>query len=197
MMEEKRTNKKSSQSFMRWCRLIHRHLSYFFAGVVIIYALSGILMNHRSEINPHYSAERIEIKEAIAHAPRTQESITKEEVMNLLGEIGEKDNYTKLYYPEEGVMRVFLRGGSSLEVNLNTGIGIYDKLRRRPLLSDFVKLHYNPGRWGTYFSDIFAIALITITLTGVFLVKGKRGLKGIGGVELILGILFPLLFLLL
>lgn len=196
-MEDKGTKKKGSQSFMRWCRWIHRHLSYFFAGVVVIYALSGILMNHRHEINPNYSAKRIEIKEAVANAPRTQESISMEEVMSLLSEIGEGENYTKHYFPEEGVMKVFLKGGSSLEVDLHTGIGTYDKLSKRPLLSDFVKLHYNPGRWWTYFSDIFAIALITITLTGLFLVKGKRGLKGIGGIELVLGILFPLLFLLL
>lgn len=196
-MGEEQTSTKSTHSFMRWCRVIHRHLSYFFAGVVLIYALSGILMNHRNDINPYYSAERIIVKDALANAPRSKESISKDEVLRLLKDIGEEDNYTKHFFPEEGVMKVFLKGGSSLEIDTNTGIGRYDKLRKRPFLSDFVKLHYNPGRWWTYFSDIFAIALVTITLTGLFLIKGKRGLKGIGGIELILGLLFPLLFLLL
>ena len=94
-------------------------------------------------------------------------------------------------------MKVFLKGGSTLEVDLQTGAGVYDRLRKRPILGDFVRLHYNPGRWWTYFSDLFAIALIIITLSGLFLARGKKGLRGVGGLELVLGILIPLLFLLL
>ncbi|MCK9181152.1 MAG: PepSY-associated TM helix domain-containing protein, partial [Bacteroides sp.] len=58
------------------------------------------------------------------------------------------------------------------------------------------KLHYNPGQWWTYFADVFSICLILITLTGLFLVRGKYGLTGRGGVLLVVGLLFPLLFLL-
>ena len=47
--------KFSSNDLRRWCRLLHRDLSYFFAGMVLIYALSGIAMNHRDTFNPDYS----------------------------------------------------------------------------------------------------------------------------------------------
>ena len=186
-----------SKSMVKACRWIHRHLSFFFAGIVIIYALSGILMNHRDEINPTYSARRIELPSALAEIPRAEGSVTVAEIETLLDEIGEKGRYTKHYYPDERTMKVFLKGGSTLEVDLRTGAGVYDRLRKRPLLGDLVRLHYNPGRWWTYFSDLFAIGLIVITLSGLFLARGKRGIRGVGGLELVLGILIPLLFLLL
>ena len=186
-----------SKSMVKACRCIHRHLSLFFAGIVIIYALSGILMNHRDELNPTYSARRIELPRALTETPRAEGAVTTAEIERLLDEIGEKGHYTKHYYPDERTMKVFLKGGSTLEVDLQTGTGVYDRLRKRPLLGDFVRLHYNPGRWWTYFSDLFAIALVVITLSGLLLARGKRGLRGVGGLELVLGILIPLLFLLL
>ena len=62
--------------------------------------------------------------------------------------------------------------------------------------STLTKLHYNPGSWWTAFADIFGGGLILITLTGLVIVKGPKGLRGRGGVELAAGILLPLLFLL-
>ena len=45
---------------------------------------------------------------------------------------------------------------------------------------------------------LFAVALLVITLTGIVMVKGPKGLWGRGGVELLVGIAVPLtLFLLL
>lgn len=148
-------------------------------------------MNHRDQINPSYTVKRIILQQAIADTPRAKGSVTQAELTTLLTSIHEEKNYTKHYYPDDESLKVFLKGGSTLEVDLRSGTATYDRLRKRPILSDFVRLHYNPGRWWTYFSDLFAIALILITLSGLLLVKGKRGLKGVGGVELIIGIVIP------
>ena len=48
----------------------------------------------------------------------------------------------------------------------------------------------------TAIPDNFGGGLILITLTGLVIVKGPKGLRGRGGVELAAGILLPLLFLL-
>lgn len=45
------------------------------------------------------------------------------------------------------------------------------------------------------FSDVFAGSLVLITLTGLVMVHGGKGLWGRGGIELVAGILFPLLFI--
>ena len=182
-------------TFRKWSRIIHRDVSYLFAGMILIYALSGILMNHRGDLNPHYSVSRHEYKVSADLTDKTK--VDKALVLTLLEPLGEADNYTKHYFPKEGQMKVFLKGGSSLVVNTQTGAAGYERLKRRPLLSDMVKLHYNPTKWWTIFSDVFAVCLILITVTGIVMVKGSKGFIGRGGILFIIGIVIPVLFLVL
>lgn len=184
---------KIAPKIRKWSRFIHRDLSYFIAGVVLIYAISGIAMNHRSSFNPDYSVERMTIQIAEQMPPKSE--INKAYVLDLLENLDEQDNYTKHYFPTEGSMKVFLKGGSSLVVDLNCGKAVYEKLTRRYILSSMTRLHYNPGQWWTYFADFFAISLILLTVTGIIMVKGNKGLWGRGGIELLAGIAIPLIFL--
>lgn len=184
----------SSNDLRRWCRLLHRDLSFLFSGMVLIYAISGIYMNHRDTINPHYTVTRIE--ERIDNLPSKSE-MTRKGVEDIMAKMGVEESYTKHYFPKESRMKVFLKGGSVLEVDLATGNAVYESLKRRPLISQMTTLHYNPGKWWTWFADIFAVALIVLTLTGIFMLKGNKGLWGRGGVELLIGIAIPILFFLL
>lgn len=180
----------------KWFRVIHRDLSFFFSGIIIIYAVSGIMLNHRDSINPNYTV-RLQKIQAEGTFPMAKESITKPVVVEMLKPIKEEGNYTKHYFPESDRMKVFLKGGSSLEVDMQSGEALYEALKKRPILSQFNRLHYNPGKSWTVFSDIFAISLILITITGIFLNKGKRGILGRGGIELLAGIIIPIFFMLL
>lgn len=185
--------KFNSKSLRKWSRIIHRDLSFFFAGMIVIYAISGIVMNHRDTINPNFTVER---KEYVITEPLpAKEDMDKNAVLRLLDPLGEENNYTKHYFPEQGMMKVFLKGGSNLYVELNTGKAVYESVKRRPFLSAVTRLHYNPGQWWTTFADIFSVALIVITITGLVMIKGNKGLWGRGGIELIVGILIPLAFL--
>ncbi len=184
-----------SAAFRKTCRLLHRDLSYFFSGMVVIYALSGLFMNHRGSINPNYVIKSHTYN--IGQPLPGKEQMTKEKVLELLQPLGQEKNFTQFYYPEPATLKVFIKGGSSLVVNTATGEAVYESVRPRPVISQFVKLHFNPGRWWTWFADIFSVSLIIITLTGLVMVKGPKGLWGRGGVELLAGILVPILFLVL
>lgn len=182
-------------TFRKYARILHRDLSYFISGMILIYAISGIAMNHRSSFNPDYSVSVTTF--TLEKALPAKIDITKEDVLALLAMIDEEDNYTKHYFPEENTMKVFLKGGSNLMVNLKQQKAQYEKLTRRPVLSAFTRLHYNLGQWWTWFSDFFAVGLLVVTLSGIFMVKGRHGLRGWGGIALFAGIALPLLFLLL
>lgn len=184
---------KWSNSIRKWSRIIHRDLSFFFAGMVVIYAISGIVMNHRDTINPNFSITRKEYK--ITDPLPDKAGMNKEKVITLLEPLGEANHYTKHYFPQPDRMKVFLKGGSNLLVNVRTGEAVYESVTRRPLIGAMSRLHYNPGQWWTYFADIFAIGLIIITLSGLIMLKGNKGIIGRGGIELIVGTLIPLLFL--
>ena len=115
----------------------------------------------------------------------------------MLKEVGEQDNYIKHFYPNNSTVKVFLKSGSSYIIDTQTGNVAYEGIKKRPFFYQLSFLHYNPGTWWTYFSDLSAVCLILICISGILMNKGKRGLFGIGGIELLAGILIPALALIL
>lgn len=45
----------------KWSRPVHRDLSFFFSGVLLIYAASGFMLNHKRDFNSDYSIRRQEV----------------------------------------------------------------------------------------------------------------------------------------
>lgn len=180
-------------AFRKWSRTVHRDLSFFFAGMILIYAISGFVMNHRDSINPHYTVTRTEYR--ITEDLSDRNKVDDRVIMSLLKPLDETENYTKYYYPQSYQIKVFLKGGSNLVIDTRTGEAVYEKVKRRPLISSMVQLHFNPGKWWTWFADAFAIGMIIITVSGMVMIKGSKGLWGRGGIELVAGFLVPVFFL--
>ncbi len=176
----------------KWSRILHRDIGFFFVGASIIYGLSGIALNHLREWNPNYVVKRQHVKTDIS----LQKSPTvKNNVLQFLDEIKQKNNFKSYYYPEPGYMKIFLRGGSSIYMNITTGEGVAEYLTRRLVFYHVNFLHYNPNAWWMWFSDIFAGALIFLAITSLFMVRGKKGAWGRGGIYIALGIIIPIVFL--
>lgn len=177
----------------KWIRATHRDLGYFFFALTVIYALSGIAINHVKEWNPNYIITNREYNFTVEPG---NHSLTKDQILGLLDGIGEKDNYKKHYYPFENQVKVFIDGGSVV-IDLDTGYGIMEKIRRRPVLHLVNYIHYNPGKWWTTVADIYAVALIIIAVTGLFILKGSKGITARGAWLTIAGIILPLVFIIL
>lgn len=178
--------------FRKWCRIAHRELSYVFAGMLLVYAISGIALNHKNSFNSQYSITRTEYQ----FAPATQATADRAQIDAWLSECGVAGHEIQHYFPDANTLKVFLKGNSNLVVNLSTGHAVLEQVRKRPVLGSLSKLHYNPGKAWTWFSDLFAVSLIVIVFSGLFMLRGKHGLLGIGGVEFLVGVLVPLLFIL-
>lgn len=192
---EGRAVRQSRGSLIRkWSRAVHRDLSFFFAGVIIIYAVSGICLNHKRDFNSNYSLKRYDIV-LNGHFPMKAADTDRECLLSFVSQLPERESYTRHSATGETGVKIFFKGGSSLDIDLADGTAVYEKLRKRPVLGAFSRLHYNPSRWWTWFSDIFAVSLVLITVTGIIMLKGPKGLWGRGGIELIAGIIIPLLFI--
>ena len=176
----------------KWSRLLHRNIGFFFIGATIIYGLSGIALNHLNDWNPNYS---VTIDEFNTELNLKKSGDLEENILKLLDDIDDRDNYKKHYFPESNYLKIFLRGGSSVIVNTDTGDGYAEYLRKRAIFYDVNYLHYNPHNWWMWFSDIFAGALIFLAITSIFMVRGKKGAFGRGGIYIALGIIIPILFL--
>ena len=156
--------------------------------MTIIYALSGIAINHINEWNPNYIIKTKDVKII------PPQEINKQEILNILENYGEKDNYKKHYFPNENRLKVFLKNGT-LNLDINSGLGIIETVKKRPIFKPINYLHYNPIKWWTWFSDIFSGALILIAISGLFILKGKKGITKRGAWLTILGILIPVIYL--
>lgn len=189
-------DQKITKNVIKYSRIIHRYLSYFFAGVILIYAMSGLAMNHLKDFNPKYTMSQTEYT-VDGNYPRKTDPFNKEEIIYLLSGIDEQENYARHYYPNDNTLKIFMKDGSSLSLDLKNGNAKYESIKKRFFFSQITSLHYNPNRWWTVFSDIFAISLIVITISGTIIVRGKKGLIGKGGILFIAGILVPILFLIL
>jgi len=176
----------------KWSRILHRDIGFFFIGTTIVYALSGIALNHLTDWNPNYNVERKEVKTSV---DLNKSSQSKDNVKAFLNEIGQEKNYRKYYYPAPHQIKIFLKGGSSVVVDTKTGEGYAEFLTKRIVFYQVNFLHYNPHDWWKWFSDIFALALILFAVTSIFMVRGKKGIKGTGGIYTIAGIVIPILFL--
>lgn len=175
----------------KWFRIIHRELSYVFAGMLLVYAISGIAMNHKNSFNSQYSITRTEHQ----FAPTPQATVNQAQIDAWLSACGVAGTEIQHYFPDDNTLKVFLKGNSNLVVNLSSGKAVLEQVRKRPILGSLSKLHYNPGKAWTWFSDIFAGAMVVVVLTGVLMLKGKHSLIGIGGIEFLIGILIPLAFI--
>ena len=57
-------------------------------------------------------------------------------------------------------------------------------------------LHYNNlKKFYTWFSDLYAVGLIILAITGMFVLRGKNGILGRGAWLAAIGIIVPALFI--
>ncbi len=174
-------------------RVLHRDLGYLFTGMIIIYAISGIALNHIKDFNPNYTITR---EQRTISIPQKLAADDKAGAISILAQFNEADNYRKHYFPSRDELKIFLKQGGSIVVNLKNGETLYESLKKRPLLHQVNFLHYNPGHLWKWFSDVFAVVLIVLAITGLFILKGKNGITRRGAWLTAIGIIVPLIFLL-
>ncbi len=172
--------------------ILHRDIGYFFAGTTIIYAISGLAVNHVNDWNPSFIIQREEVE---VEAPIDRKEVDKAWVREVLKPLGEERAYLSHDFPTDKKVKIYLKEGS-IFLNLMNGKGEYETIRRRPLFYQVNFLHLSPKRAWLVFSDFFAVGLIVIVVTGLFVLKGKRGIAGRGAVLVSAGLVVPLIFLL-
>jgi len=121
-------------SFKNWRKVatwLHRDLGYFFVGMVIIYTVSGIALNHRNDWNPSLVVVHQTIETGFT---QDQDSITQERIVKCLEGNHVTDPYRGHDFPSVYKLKVFTKKGSML-VDLESGAGEYEALKRRPVWS--------------------------------------------------------------
>ena len=173
-------------------RTLHRDLGYFIVGMTIVYTLSGIFLNHRFDFNPDYKIINTDFQTHI----RTNTNINEQEIKNVLKELEREVVYKQHFITNQGNIKIFISNGEVV-INPETGIGTMTYLQKRPIMFEMNFLHRSSiGSIWKWVSDAMAVILLFVAVSGLFLLKGKRGFGRWGWYYTIAGIVIPLLFVL-
>jgi len=176
----------------KWNNIVHRDLGYLCVGLTLVYAVSGVAVNHVGDWNPNYQIER---RAVVVGAAVVSTIGTPDGVRALLEAAGLPAEYRATFRPDTGRMRIFVEDGV-VEVDIAARQAIVEVVQPRPVLREANFLHLNHAkRLWTWMADVYAVALALLAVTGVFVLKGKKGIAGRGAWLTGIGIVVPLLFL--
>jgi hypothetical protein len=155
----------------RWSIALHRDIGYAAVALTIAYAISGIAVNHVADWNPNYRVT----KAAAQVAP-----ITVQETPAIVAAAMERLKLSSpprsSFRPDPNTVQLFYRG-TVYHVDLPTGKVIVETTVPRPVLYEMNQLHLNHAKkaW-TWIADIYALALLVLAVTGMFVLKGRLGI---------------------
>jgi uncharacterized protein len=173
-----------------WLRAVHRDVGYLAVGFTLIYALSGIAMNHLDDWDPNFHTSERQLKITPITDDATDDAAIAE-VARAAG-TGKPDEATRI----GDEVRLTYDGGTQV-----TAIGDTVTVQER---SDrlFFRianwLHATRGKqaW-KYISDVYAVLLLYLAISGLFMIKGKLGLRWRGTILLAVGVSAPLAYIIL
>jgi len=173
-------------------RNVHRDLGYFYLGLIIAFSISGVFLNHRKSWHP--SKYQSEVKAITLEMPTEESAINQAFVDASAQKLG-IDDVVRRFKVDKGKFEVSFEK-HDLRVDSKTGSGELITYKKVPLLAQMTQLHQDTSNWWIYYSDIFGIAMLTIALTGVFMIPGgSLSFKQRGWKLALLGLIFPLIFL--
>jgi len=176
----------------KWNNIIHRDLGYLCFGLTIIYVISGVAVNHIQDWNPTYIIER-----RTGTVELTDVDISDNKVLTsaVLTQLEETAPLKSIFRLDRNTLKIFVEN-NNITVDTRTSSVIEEKSIKRNILyqANFLHLNHAKKLW-TWFADLYAVALGLLAITGLFVLKGKKGITGRGAWLTAVGFFIPLFFL--
>ncbi|HET9960341.1 MAG TPA: PepSY-associated TM helix domain-containing protein, partial [Polyangiaceae bacterium] len=175
-----------------WLRALHRDIGYLAVGFTFIYALSGLAVNHIADWDPNFH-ESVRTHQ-LGSPLKGEDGPVSARVLKEL-EINETPR--ELYRASDSRLEIVF-DKRALHVDTATGVVVEEAQKPRFFLRVANYLHLNRGKkaW-TYVADAYAVFLLFLAISGLFMIPGRKGLFGRGAVLTALGIAVPALYVVL
>ncbi len=171
-----------------WLRAVHRDFGYLAIGFTVIYAVSGIAQNHIEDWGDvsYVATERTLTIPAIADT--TPDIVAVKTVADAAG-IGTPTAHSRI---SDEIRLEYANGDKVTAIGREVTI---QTRKRRAFIGLANWLHTARGKkaW-KYVSDSYAVLLLYLALSGIFMIKGRLGLKWRGTVLISTGIAVPVLY---
>lgn len=179
-------------NWRKWNNLIHRDLGYLCFGLTIVYVISGVAVNHIDRWNPSYRVEHLRSR---LELPVDETGLDQQFIDGLLARLGENRRFLNSFQPDPQTLQLFVEG-NTITLNLATGEVLQEKVTARPLLRQVNFLHLNhPKKLWSWFADLYAVSLGLLAVTGLFVLRGNKGITGRGAWLTGLGVILPIFFI--
>jgi hypothetical protein len=164
-------------------------MGYLAVGLTFVYALSGLAVNHIADWDPNFQS--YDTTHELGPLAGPDERAVAALEMTKLGIAGEPED---VYAAAPDQIDVTLPH-RTLHVNPQTGHVVDQGQKPRFLLRVANWLHLNRGKkaW-RYVADSYAAALLFLSMSGMFMIKGSKGLVGRGAVLVAVGVAIPVLY---
>jgi hypothetical protein len=174
-----------------WLRAVHRDIGYLAVGFTVIYALSGIAMNHIDDWDPNFHATELTLKIAPIGAELSDAEATRR-IATAAGASGAIDDV----YRAGDEVRLSYQNGTKL-----TAIGDTLTIQRRRdrfffRVADWLHATRGKQAW-KFIADLYAGLLLYLAISGIFMIKGRLGLRWRGAALIAFGLAGPLGYLVL
>lgn len=185
------TGKRRRSSARALLRAMHRDMGYVVVGLTFIYALSGLAVNHIGHWDPNFT--QVNAEHALKGPLPTGDDDLAKEVARQLERGAPKEIYRAS--PEQ-LDLVFEH--TTIRVDAARLSAVEEGQKPRLLLHVANWLHLNRGKvaW-RYIADAYAVILLVLATSGMFMIPGKKGIRGRGAVFVGLGIAVPVVYVVL
>lgn len=174
-------------NFRRLNNSLHRDVGYFLSGLIFVYSVSGIALNHVNDWNPDFIIQKQTIT---LNRSFTRDEVTAERIAEFTALVGEAP--PKVHdFPTSSQVKIYY-DNASLLVDFVGMTGVYESVQRRPLFYQTNVLHRNSLKGWKWASDIFGVLLIFLTVSGWCILKGRHGVLGRGKWFIVAGTVPPI-----
>lgn len=183
----------------KWLRALHRDIGYLAVGLTFVYAISGIAINHIADWDPNF--EQIEETYPLPAHLNLPETKSPEAVAQaaraVLKALGRDDKIDDAYAPDQQHLDITL-AHSTLFVDIQERLVREEGQQPRTGLRIANWLHLNRGKkaW-TYIADGYAVLLLYLATSGLFMLPGSKGIRGRGAWLSLVGAAIPVLYVVL
>jgi uncharacterized protein len=172
-----------------WVRAIHRDVGYFSVGLTFVYAISGLAVNHIADWEPNFvSVTRTHQLPLPLPAPDEQLAARARDLAGIQAPVREV-----FRAGDDALEVVFDR--RTLRVDTRSGRVLEEGQEPRFFLRVANWLHLNRGKraW-TLIADGYALFLLLLSVTGLWMFPGRKGIVGRAGLIAVAGALVPALY---
>ncbi len=194
-------SKQRAKRFLwrKWLRIVHRDVGYLAIGLTFVYAMSGIAVNHIADWDPNFSQinQEYSLRDLPASFTPGDRERNMKSAHGILESLGRGESPTDVYALDERHLDITLEH-TTLYVDLDSASVREEGQESRPLLRLANWLHLNRGKaaW-TYVADAYAIFLLYLATSGLFMFSGRKGIFGRAGILALVGAAVPVLYVVL